>query len=84
MPEPASFQLPLESHLALLSNRVEDSEVVQAVVAAGHDAWDQVLELLLGAGWEERQVEAAIDTAIDRGLIQEHELGRFRVVEWTR
>lgn len=76
MAEPAAFQVPLQSQLALLSQTVEDSEVIQAVVATGHDAWLDVLELLVDAGWEEHRVEAAIDTAIDRELIHEHELGR--------
>lgn len=81
---PCSSQFPLEMQLAVLSLAVEDSEIVQAAVASGYGAWEQVHELLVGAGWPERRVDAALDTAIDRQLICEHELGRFRVVEWTR
>lgn len=81
---PGRFDTPLDTQLALLSQMVEDSEIIQAAVAAGHDAWEQLLELLIGAGWEEHRLEIAVGTAIDRGLIHEHALGRFRVVEWTR
>lgn len=84
MPEPTRFACTLEAKLALLSRGVEDSEIVQAVVATGHEAWEQMLDVLVGAAWDEHRVEAALDTAVDRGLIHEHELGRFWVVEWTR
>lgn len=84
MGAPAAFRYPVQAQLALLSKAVEDSEIAQAVVATGYEAWEQVLDMLMGAGWDERRVEAALDSAIDRGLILEHELGRFRVVEWTR
>ncbi len=84
MGEPCSSQFPLEAQLAVLSLAVEDSEIVQSAVAAGYGAWEQVHELLVGAGWQERRVDAALDAAIDRQLVCEYELGRFRVVEWTR
>lgn len=74
--------LPMEDQLRLLSRSVEDCEVVQAAVAAGHASWEQLHELLtLGVGWPERRTEEAIDAAIDRGMIVEHVLGHFRVVE---